>query len=331
MKQVKNRSNFAQFRTFFSLLLLMALLLCLFAPGLPVSAELIPDGYWGDIYWCFENSCLSLQGEGRLPSPGEIVNGEKLENEYPWDYYRGHIKEIRIDDGIVNIPPRAFANCTRIKSLTIPAHIETIGYGAFEHCGLLETVTLPEGLKQIGSGAFYCCLSLTDLTLPGSLESIGEQAFFGCASLREVTAAAGGALRIDRGAFSACKKLDRFSLSAAYRSSVTLGAAVFEEDYHLEGLYFSMRQQPEGWDPDWKSHCSAPVHWNAVPVYDNAKPTENLPQNLSASVDTADGWQTTVAAVLVGVILLGEGVALVCCLVRKQASAAKKRAKKALS
>lgn len=77
----------------------------------------------------------------------------------------------------------AFADCTALTSITIPASVKTIGDYSFANCTSLTSLTLSEGVTSIGAVAFTQCTALKTLVLPASLESIGDYAFNGCGEL----------------------------------------------------------------------------------------------------------------------------------------------------
>ena len=101
----------------------------------------------------------------------------------------------------------AFANCTALKSIQIPANVEKIGVGTFKNCSQLSSVTFePDSkLKTIGGycdgnwssevgtkhyGAFADCEALTNIELPASLTAINDVAFSNCRKLIDVYCAA---------------------------------------------------------------------------------------------------------------------------------------------
>ena len=113
----------------------------------------------------------------------------------------------------------AFANCTKLQSITIPPSYTTFeppinnsykpgfkgcaalktatfthpsGFSTFPDevfngCRSLTTVTLPYKLSAIPARAFLDCERLPSIEIPASVESIGEDAFCGCLSLRDVS------------------------------------------------------------------------------------------------------------------------------------------------
>ena len=101
----------------------------------------------------------------------------------------------------------AFANCTSLKSIQIPANVEKIGIGTFKNCSQLSTVTFEPNSKlktiggysdtswtsEVGSkhyGAFADCTSLCEIKLPATLTSIGYVAFSNCKQLINIYCAA---------------------------------------------------------------------------------------------------------------------------------------------
>ena len=96
------------------------------------------------------------------------------------------------DDGtngshpVTSIAERAFYNCSRLTSVTIPNSVTSIGGEAFYNCSSLTSVTIGNGVTNIGSHAFYNCSSLTSVTIPESVTSIGSYAFANCSSLTQL-------------------------------------------------------------------------------------------------------------------------------------------------
>ena len=119
--------------------------------------------------------------------------------------------------GITSIGYDAFAYCSGLTSLTLPAGITSINYGAFLDCSGLTSLTLPDGITSIGSRAFYGCSGLTSLTLPAGITSIGDDTFYGCSGLTSLTLPA-GITSIGEYAFSGCSGLTSLTLPAGITS-----------------------------------------------------------------------------------------------------------------
>ena len=156
----------------------------------------------------------------------------------------------------------AFQNCRSLKSITIPASVETIAYGAFSNINYdgfdsdkysLESVIFADGskLKAIGEGAFQYQEALKSITLPDSLSAIGKAAFVSCYNLEEVNFGANSQLKlIDEHAFENCRSLKSITIPASVET-IALGAFMnvnndnfdydnFDSDiYSLESVIFA--------------------------------------------------------------------------------------------
>ena len=70
----------------------------------------------------------------------------------------------------------AFASCTSLTGIDLPAGITVIEQGVFNGCHNLRSVTMSDAVTSISSIAFYNT-GLTTITFPSSLTSIGQSAF----------------------------------------------------------------------------------------------------------------------------------------------------------
>ena len=79
----------------------------------------------------------------------------------------------------------AFSNAVRLGTFAIPAdsNLISIGDNAFANCTNMKTLTIPEGVKTIGARAFENCTSLISVNIPKTLISCESDAFNGCASV----------------------------------------------------------------------------------------------------------------------------------------------------
>ena len=147
----------------------------------------------------------------------------------------------------------AFADCTALTSIEIPASVETIEAAAFMRCSKLATVTFEKGsqLKTIGGdyssyyyGVFSDCTALKSIEIPASVETIEAAAFMGCSSLATVTFEKGSQLKTIGGgyysysssyyygAFCQLKNLMTVDMSACTQIE-TIGECAFYGDFEL--------------------------------------------------------------------------------------------------
>ena len=159
----------------------------------------------------------------------------------------------------------AFADCTALTSIEIPASVETIEAAAFKGCSSLATVTFEKGsqLKTIGGGYYYHyyygvfsdCTALKSIEIPASVETIEAAAFMGCSSLATVTFEKGSQLKTIGGgyssyypnyygAFADCTALTSIEIpasvetieAAAFKGCSSLATVTFEKGSQLKTI-----------------------------------------------------------------------------------------------
>lgn len=94
--------------------------------------------------------------------------------------------KIPTDGSVKSIGKYAFANNTKITSISIPKSVKSIEDYAFYNCTSLSDVEFLEGLAYIGSSAFEECAKLKSVVLPNTLKSVGDRAFYFCEAVEEL-------------------------------------------------------------------------------------------------------------------------------------------------
>jgi hypothetical protein len=91
----------------------------------------------------------------------------------------------------------AFHDDIVLRSIIIPASVETIEAGCFWGCVSLKTVTFARGgkIRSLGYRAFMNCKQLEGLSIPASVEVVGKYCFGRCKSFSKLTFEPGSRLR----------------------------------------------------------------------------------------------------------------------------------------
>ena len=138
---------------------------------------------------------------------------------------------VSVHEGTVAIGDRAFSECYRITSVSMPSSVLRIGEEAFYLCTSMTSADIPSGVREIGDGAFYGCLSLQTVTIPAGVKTIGKGTFTACISLETLTISP-GVLYIGENAFVFCMGLQTVNVP---------GTVVQIDDYafgHCNSLYY---------------------------------------------------------------------------------------------
>lgn len=107
------------------------------------------------------------------------------------------------------IAARAFENCSKLQSISLPDSVQTIEEKGFAYCKNLGTVDLGNGLKEIDNYTFYHS-GVTRIRIPDSTTEVGKCAFAGC-SLDNVILGS-GLKGIEESVFSGCGNLKQIEI-----------------------------------------------------------------------------------------------------------------------
>ena len=133
--------------------------------------------------------------------------------------------DVVIPDGVTEIAPDVFNECSRLESLVFPASVKSRPHSVVTLCGKLRSVVLPSGIAAIPEGAFFGCRELRKIAIPEGVETIGVGAFVGCQKLEHVSLPA-SLKTIARGAFSNCYALKEIVIPESVKE---IGENAFRE------------------------------------------------------------------------------------------------------
>ncbi len=149
-------------------------------------------------------------GTLKINGLGNIKEYES-KTDYPWHSFRNEIVRVEIQEGIKNIPAKAFAYHTELHSVKLPQSIEKIGREAFCGCRSLSNISLPDKVRVIEPCTFFNCTSLKKITFPNKLKTIQNTAFWGCNALQKLKLP-DGVEKIGKEVFWYCNSLQQVIL-----------------------------------------------------------------------------------------------------------------------
>ncbi|MBR4200730.1 MAG: leucine-rich repeat protein, partial [Oscillospiraceae bacterium] len=120
------------------------------------------------------------------------------------------LQSVIFNDAQITMGTEVFAQCTKLKQITLPKNLSVISEGAFMNMQALEEVKA-EGVIEIGKQAFAHCRMLKSFTGSPKLAIISEEAFSDCAAL-SVLPDLSGITELGKGAFTGCISLTEAAL-----------------------------------------------------------------------------------------------------------------------
>ena len=85
---------------------------------------------------------------------------------------------------LISIGKRAFANCTKLKDISVPSALETLGDEAFANTAIVNDIPDLGHVKNIGEGLFANCTKLESVTYKANI--VYNRMFSGCERLAEI-------------------------------------------------------------------------------------------------------------------------------------------------
>ena len=131
------------------------------------------------------------------------------------------LKEVKLGDGVKDIPDYFLSGCTKLETLEIGNGITKIGNHAFEQTDI-TSITIPDSVTVIGKQAFNRCTSLKEVNISknSKLETIGDGAFYDTRVLKMYLP--GGVKTLGSGAFQRTP-VEIYDMSDVYSSDFTIG------------------------------------------------------------------------------------------------------------
>lgn len=111
--------------------------------------EILNSGKCGNdiTYTLTKSGILTLSGTGSTYN----YHSQKFPE---WDEYKYNIKEVIVEEGIVELGTMIFRNYSSIEKIHLPDSLTTIGQYAFAGCVSLDELTLPKNIKTLGKSVF---------------------------------------------------------------------------------------------------------------------------------------------------------------------------------
>lgn len=185
---------------------------------------------------------VTYENEGEASYSGDVVipefftyNGKEYHVLYIGEgafAYCSDLTSVTLPASIEMIKSEAFYYCSALTNVIIPPAVRGINDKAFMYCSKLESISMPETLFGIGVSAFEECTSLSSVKIPAAVRDISTDAFYHCKNLRTVTFSP-SVETIGLRAFYGCSSLTAVTLPASLTS---LGNRAFSDCTELTSV-----------------------------------------------------------------------------------------------
>lgn len=120
-----------------------------------------------------------------------------------YSFFGMKLKSMKLPSNLKAIGSGAFAGCSNLNNIVLPATVDSIAPYAFNATGL-TSIALPASVKIAGDGAFAHCPNLANATVPNA--TLGDDCFMGDSRLTTLTLGS-GVTKLGNGALKACTAL----------------------------------------------------------------------------------------------------------------------------
>ena len=245
---------------------------------------------WGEDIWTFHSDKGTLE-KGWIVVSNVTANGTALtiaansntgDTEIPALDFTGGIR-----DGyeLVAVGASAFASCTALTNVVLPASVTTVGGDAFRYDTALLSFAAP-GPVSIGSYCFYQNGTITNAYLPNAV-ALNMRSFQNCTALRTIGTDLSSVRSLGQEALSNCRRLEGelvvtnctsfgtwvFSGSGSFTSAIlgegvtrvtanTFSACDSLTNVVVRGEISAIDNSAFASHGPYNSHCSVPGHLN---------------------------------------------------------------------
>jgi len=191
------------------------------------------------------------------------------------------IETLTVNNKITSIGAYAFYGSNIVNYVFEElSSLDSIGERAFFNCEKLTTITLPSSLTAIGNYAFYYAVNLEEILIPASITTLGEKVFHNCTALYNVVFEEGASIDTLHDLFYECDALTVLNIPSSVTtltgyltwycdnlasvtiplSVVTVANYIFKNCPNLV-ISCEAKEKPVGWNDYWNID-NRPVIWD---------------------------------------------------------------------
>lgn len=118
---------------------------------------------------------------------GKILCNSDYDDDGRVKRYIGSIYKIEIGNGVNAISRYAFAQCSCLETISIPAAVSSVDVYSLYSCSSLKAFVMPFNVSSLGNLSFSGCYSMTHMIFGQSLVTLGNSCLSSCHSVKRLT------------------------------------------------------------------------------------------------------------------------------------------------
>ena len=123
-----------------------------------------------DVTWLVKGGILTISGTGQMMYYGSALGGDsKYHSTAPWSYLDSEIQKVIVEDGVTYIGSYAFAYCTALTSVSLPASVIALGDYVCYSSNVTRIDIPGTTAATIGTGGFDACPADLQIAVPSTL------------------------------------------------------------------------------------------------------------------------------------------------------------------
>ena len=127
-------------------------------------------GHESDVTWLLKGGILTISGTGQMMYYGSALGGDsKYHSTAPWSYLDSEIQKVIVEDGVTYIGSYAFAYCTALTSVSLPASVTALGDYVCYSSNVTRIDIPATGVVSLGTDGFNACPDGLQIAVPAHL------------------------------------------------------------------------------------------------------------------------------------------------------------------
>jgi len=122
-----------------------------------------------DVTWSYDASSKTLTISGTGPMMYYGLTNDYLHSTSPWSHLDGELKHVVIEDGVTSVGAYAFAMCSQLTSVSLPASVFQIDQAAFYTSNLVRIDIPRTEAVSLAQYAFDFCHEKLSIVVPSTL------------------------------------------------------------------------------------------------------------------------------------------------------------------